>query len=204
MTSSDELIAFAAEHISYEVEMAANGAAMWRDARAYLSRVVSSSLTVAVLVHLRLLDDFLSRTKRHRDDVLAVDYLDNWQPPDPSPLATTQDRDAVNGQVAHLALRRETGRLWNLADLAKAVLTECQRFFDQVEVEASAYVSAFEVPARITREFLHWHEHGLDLDPHVYTSVEVDGTLGPSPDLIWTTDVATRSFVFPSDVWRGS
>jgi len=203
IATADELSAFASEHISYEVEMAANGAAMWRDARTYLSRVASSSLTVAVLVHLRLLDDFLARTSPTVDDVLAVHYLDNWQPPAPSPLTVMGDRHAVNGQVAHLALRRETSRLWNLADMAKAVLMECQRFFNQLEDEANAYAPSFEVAARITGEFLDWYDQGLYLDLDAYATVEVDGT--PSPDSVGTTsNVVTRSFMFPNDAWRGS
>lgn len=162
------LAAFARRHISYEIGMAATVTQVLHQPPGLHGEALKNVLLESVLVHLRLLDDFVGRaTRAHADDVLALDYLDTWDPVEGGPLG--EFRRPINTQVAHLSIAREAGRLWNVLALTNSVLGECGRFFDSLEAHTSPFVEPFATAASSTSDFLEWAEEMLaepgEVDP---------------------------------------
>src|SRR5687768_15811797 len=87
---SDEDLAVVADDVAYEIGMLGSMLALvrqWDPAMITSHQVYEephlsggyNAYLESLLLHARLLDDFLGRTKRsHSDDVLAVDYVPDW------------------------------------------------------------------------------------------------------------------------------
>lgn len=187
------LAAFARRHISYEIGMAATGTQLLHQPPGLHGEALKNVLLESVLVHLRLLDDFVGRaTRAHKDDVLAVDYLETWDPAEVGPLG--EFRRPINTQVAHLSIAREAGRLWNVLALTHSVLGECGRFFDALETHTSPFVEPFATAAASTFGFLEWAEEILaepaEVDP------AAPGAFGQTLETS-TDPVDVRAFRYP-------
>jgi hypothetical protein len=151
-----ELTAFAEEHIQYEVATLVQAATLWAAAPGLLGPIAHSALLESALVHLRLLDDFLGKDSqyRHKDDVLAIDYLDSWKQ---EYVLDGSDRNLINAQVAHLSMRRQAGQLWDVVGLSTPVLDRCAGFFTQLQAAGSEYTAHFASARRILVDFRSWY-----------------------------------------------
>jgi hypothetical protein len=139
--TDEQLVEFARQHIAYEVGTSANFTVSWYYSQLTASRQVQSALMFATLVHLRLLADFLYREPR-KDDVAATHYLTDWNC-DLDPLGV--ERVEIDGHVAHLTMRRQTRRMWDLVELASGVFHEMKRFLAELEQPTtSRFSNAFE------------------------------------------------------------
>jgi hypothetical protein len=183
--TDDELATFAEQHLAYEVGAAANQAIAWYYSMVTTSRPIQSALLSAVLVHLRLLADFLHRDPRG-DDVAAVHYLSSWESTS-DPLG--MDREAINGHVAHLAMRREVRPMWNPVEVAGAVFWEFTRFLDELAAGGNVgFVEALAPTREIIEGFQVWagsyediglesegvdESHSGDLEPWYQTLPEL-------------------------------
>jgi hypothetical protein len=86
-------------------------AAILHDARPWGLGADGQALLEAVLVHLRLLDDFVgskgqvlpSDPKTRNDDVFAAHWLPTWKP---KRVLSANLRRKINRQVAHLSAAR--------------------------------------------------------------------------------------------------
>ena len=120
-----DLATYAERHVRYEVDMVTG------QARELIRRhpsgmptpttgfpgPIDDALLEAILVHLRLLEDFLGSRKDGRD-VIAEDWLPSWSP---QTFLTCDQRDAINLQLAHMSSERDWGYPWDIA----AMVTEC-------------------------------------------------------------------------------
>jgi hypothetical protein len=145
-----ELVALAEKHIYYEVAMLRGGRAeqnrrraerpdLMRLDRSDPTRIACMAFFEAVLLHARVLSDFLTVAPAdHVDDIWAGDYVPNWQPPSPSPLArvrgvTPSDRplrDSINKQLAHFSLTRLQQHKFYIDHVADEVLRDISTFAD--------------------------------------------------------------------------
>jgi hypothetical protein len=152
---------FAETHIEYEVRML-------REQFAALNQLVQKrsrgrppvgdpflgadgqALLEAILVHLRLLDEFLGGRVPDRRGVYATAWVSAWS----AAGFLGADRDRVDAKVAHLATRRDTLPVFNASDIAPLVevcfvllssfLVDVGRtaessHFDTVRVQVNAY-----------------------------------------------------------------
>jgi hypothetical protein len=82
-------------------------------------------VTECGLLHVRVLDDFFRLPRRTmRDDIIARDFDDRWQP---QAILSTKDRTDVNKKLAHLTTERVHERSWRMLDYfqtASALLGE--------------------------------------------------------------------------------
>ena len=171
----DALEAFGRRHVCYEVWSTANGAARWHLSRSILSAAASAQLAQAQLVHLRALDDFLSRTPTHQADVAAVHYLDTWTAPG-SYLG--EHRDWINSQLAHLSIKRQPTPLWNPLRLTNQVLAGFGDFLEDVHAERGS-VAPFEAAESVIEGFCEWFdvlnaEHLDEAAVNLARSTEID------------------------------
>lgn len=146
----EELDAFAARHLRYEVAMLVAQAGEY--ARRYPAGgpgedgfrcpAYDDALLESTLVHLRLLDEFLSSRGSHRCDVRANDWVsdDVWSPTDQ--WLSHAVRRRINWQVAHLSLCREGRVDWDLRSLAYACCTEFTHFLRAVKTHRPARMPA--------------------------------------------------------------
>lgn len=83
------------------------------------------ALLEAILVHLRLLDEFLGCSGTHQDDVRACDWP-GWVA---SGFLSTTVRRQINAHVAHLSGRRVHGQVWEIPELGEACCERLLEFF---------------------------------------------------------------------------
>ena len=155
-----ELDAFAREHLSYEVRMLI-GQSKSLDERHPSDDQDRQALIEALLVHLRLLDDFLGSkgqveraTEGDRDDVFAGHWVDKWEP---CTFLSDDERKRVNAKVAHLSGRRLTLRDVQPDDIPPLVKKCCERlqeFFEHVERHNQVRAPAFACARRRVEQFL--------------------------------------------------
>jgi hypothetical protein len=134
-----------------------------RDAAADLG-ADGQALLEAVLVHLRLLDEFLGdprQTKRRKkadpDDVFACHWDRRRHPRWKPKRFLGDDRQKLNARLAHLTGRRLKPPDVEPDDLPPLVLKCCERlneFFDHVDAHNHARVTAFACPRERVRQFL--------------------------------------------------
>jgi hypothetical protein len=95
--------------------------------------VLQVALIEAVLVHVRLLDEFHGQTgaNAHPNDVLASHFLPTWTP---TRTLSPPDRDAINAQLAHMSTQRTSGYSWDLATLVTDACRMFVSFVDAVRV----------------------------------------------------------------------
>jgi len=140
--SPDELDRFACEHIEFEIRMLLQQFGLLERRhdleRRYDEDVADTrrnlgadgqALLEAVLVHLRLLDDFLGHPKQAEkqgadagDDVFARHWDENWEP---RRFLSKEERDRVNAQLVHLTARRLTHRGDIQPDELPGLVKEC-------------------------------------------------------------------------------
>jgi hypothetical protein len=103
-STGDDLKAFAERHIAHEVRMLAKLPGAINHQKTVEPRpdpVVLNALYEDLLVHARLLDEFLSNCGDGRS-VKASDYIPDWRPRHSEPVW----RKAANQRVAHLDRHR--------------------------------------------------------------------------------------------------
>jgi hypothetical protein len=110
---------------------------------------VGYGLLESLLVHVRLLDDFLANRRRKGrdgdDDLTARDYRSSWSS---YGFLKTDERSAINKKLAHLTRSRQdhrvnqqwrtTGALdaegnWHRSDLAERALAACTKFIETLD-----------------------------------------------------------------------
>lgn len=123
------------------------------------------ALLEAVLVHMRLLDEFLGdsrqakrRTKDATDDVFARHWDHRRHPRwEPRRFLGNADRQGVNAKLVHLTGRRLTRRDVQPDDIPPLVRECCRllvEFFDHVDAHNHARVAAFACPRQRVTQFL--------------------------------------------------
>jgi heme exporter protein D len=160
--TDEALSAFADKHISYEVSMVCHGVYMWQSAGAMLAPEASFCFIESILIHLRLLDDFLSRRARSTrmdqgerievDDVLALDYFPEWV--SSSDLLSGRRR-AINSYVAHVSMSRDEID-WDIPQLAQSVIEEFARFLSEIQRQRPIFAASFAKAAASVEGFLEW------------------------------------------------
>ena len=183
--SPSELDSFAAEHVEYEVRMLLQQyehlETRWAEVEAANRHDLGSdgqALLEAVVVHLRLLDDFLGDWKqarrpvsrwRHRrrrvfDSVYARHWDVRWKP---TSVLSKKQRKRANAMVAHLSGKRPALGHWQPNELLDPVLKCCvllDVFFDRVAKVSPKRFSAFrpaperDAPQRV-KDFLREKGH---------------------------------------------
>ena len=146
----DELAELARTHLYYEVAMLISGATeehrrtrersdlMCLD-RAHPARTHRTAFFESVLLHARVLDDFLTKPPGYNpDDVWAGDFFTDsqkWIPPEPGPLAGTPSvfpgeavKVSINKQLTHFSLRRLKQTHFYVDQIAFAVIIAMGRF----------------------------------------------------------------------------
>lgn len=111
--------------------------------------VVRNALLESLLVHIRVLDDFLSMEAPARpDDVVAVDFLPSWEP---RRCLTAEERTYVNKRVMHLTAVRGAGPApWEL-DKGREVMRHFREFLRALEASDPAKAQWF-------RRWVQWEE----------------------------------------------
>lgn len=122
----DDLQLFAREHLSYEVWMLDETAALLINMPAEASLVARNALLESFGIHARALGAFLANKGRRKDDVLAKDYSPGWVGDDPNPGLT----ETVNKQVALLTKVRLGKPPINPWDVRERVVAGFRRFID--------------------------------------------------------------------------
>jgi hypothetical protein len=150
-----QLVEIATAHLYYEVAMLRGGLAeqdlrrkRYPDIRtrkydrADPRRIACMAFFEAALMHARVLNDFLAvRPNRYTDDVWAGDYIKDWQPPSPGPLARGQlttyrgrpVKELINKQLAHLSLNRLEQGTFAMQRIVEEVLQDMHRFANDTE-----------------------------------------------------------------------
>jgi len=125
--ASADLETFAKETVTYEVTTMV--AEVDHPNLHGSDRVLAFALLEAVLVHVRLLDDFHGQTsaKAHPDDFTAEHYLPTWTP---RRTLSQSDREAINAQLAHMSIKRVSGYGWRVEAL---VADTCRMFVSFVD-----------------------------------------------------------------------
>jgi hypothetical protein len=149
---------YATGHLTYEIEMATS---MTRYVLASSRRsavVLDNALLEAMLVHLRLLDDFFGskqqlapRNRSATDDVFARHWLPSWQP---RRFLTETQRGRANAQITHLAARRRWNHRWPLPQMTSRCCRTLLRFVDELEQEAPQRAKAFAKARGIAQAWL--------------------------------------------------
>jgi hypothetical protein len=137
------------EHVAYEIKMLQGTAVLLRMG-VIGTGALQNALLESALVHLRLVDEFLSLPKGNRaDDVVAKDFLPTWEP---KQVLTESAREDINKRVHHLTTRRiGQQRLWPL-DLCHDAVRVCIDFLVQLESDEPQRAAWF------TRHGVRWIE----------------------------------------------
>lgn len=141
-----ELAALAENHLHYEVAMLRGSIAEYSQRynanlnittlpRNDAGRIACMAFFEVVLLHSRILDEFLVGPPR-QDDVVAADYIPNWVPPAPRPLDRVQQvaasalvvRSSINKQLAHFSLERLQQSRFYVEQVANEVLHDIAVF----------------------------------------------------------------------------
>ncbi|MFI5455643.1 MAG: hypothetical protein ACHRXM_09345 [Isosphaerales bacterium] len=117
----DDLVA-ASKHLVYEIEMLFGTA---RELRTSHSEFVTNALVESFTIHGRVLYSFFFGCRRFDDDILASDYVQNWENtrPDPMPPALKELDWRVGKEIAHLTSKRlsitEADKQWDCEALVE-------------------------------------------------------------------------------------
>lgn len=140
---------------------------------------VGYGLLESLLLHVRLLDDFLANRRRRgpkgRDDLTAKDYNSSWSG---NGFLTPDERSAINKKLAHLTRSRQDHRIyeiwrtsdaldaegsWHRGDLTERALATFNYFIETLDPGTKElfepdltkawkyYLWAFEVRAEVQR-----------------------------------------------------
>jgi hypothetical protein len=143
-----------AEHVAYEAFMLAGTTQLIEKnfpppsrVKAPMRDVVRNALLESSLIHIRVLDDFLSRYAPARtDDVVAGDFLSSWEP---RTCLTQDERDYLNKRLMHLTTVRAEGPApWQLGK-ARELMNNFREFLQALEAHDPAKTEWF-------RRFVGW------------------------------------------------
>ena len=111
--------------------------------------VIRNALLESLLVHIRVLDDFLGmEAPAQPDDVVAVGFLPSWEP---RRCLTPDERAYVNKRVMHLTTVRGAGPApWQL-DKAREVMRHFREFLQALHASDPAKAKWF-------RRWVQWEE----------------------------------------------
>jgi len=148
MPKTEKELAEAAKHISYEWGMLRGAAESdWHrlpvTAGSFQKLINSNARTELVLLHARLLYDFLFTFSDDGDDVQAPDFLEgaaatNWRKDRPRLAKTycpilTKDRRRLNKRLFHLSYKRETlPKGWDMRGIVAELSNALQYFKSQL------------------------------------------------------------------------
>jgi hypothetical protein len=147
--TDQELDTFA-QHVAFEISMLVEQVEYYIDTHGPVFPASSSpspeeeALLESSLVHIRLLDEFLACSGRHRDDIRA-DFWPGWNA---RGFLKPDVKQAINAQVAHLSARRGTYQ-WDLALYARDCCTAMLTFFASIP---AARLAAFNRTPAWTRQ----------------------------------------------------
>lgn len=146
----DQLEEIATKHLPYEVAMLIGANKQHREWQAKTPRLDTLALDdpqrvtctmwfEGVLIHARVLHEFLTIGDRKRsDDVWAGDFLADWNAPNPGPLnraiSASPDLDVkktIDKQLAHMTIRRINKVGFVVSHIAAAVVEDMRLFTDQ-------------------------------------------------------------------------
>jgi hypothetical protein len=109
-------------------------AAIWLHEHTNQDLMVHNSVLEALLVHARLLDDFLGTPadKAFKDDVVADHFptLSRWAP---QRVLSSDLRSEINAHLAHLALRRTPDMVWQTNVITRDICQALVAFIDALE-----------------------------------------------------------------------
>jgi hypothetical protein len=137
-----------AEHVAYQAFMLAGTTQLIEKDFPPPSRVkegvrdvVRNALLESSLVHVRVLDDFLSMYAPGRpDDVVAIDFLTLWKP---RTCLTRDERDYVNKRLMHLrTVRGEGPAPWQL-EKARELMNNFREFLQALDTHDPAKAEWF-------------------------------------------------------------
>lgn len=137
-----------AEHVAYEGFMLSGTTQLLELDFPPLDRVeptvrlvTRNALLESSLVHIRVLDDFLSMKEAAQpDDVVAVDFLPSWEP---RSCLTPDGRASVNKRTMHLTTVRGDGPApWQL-DKGREVMRNFRTFLQALHASDSAKAEWF-------------------------------------------------------------
>ncbi len=144
-----------AEHVQYEIDEFRN--AIRKLAGLKESGPDWNSRIELLLLHFRNLRDFFLDTTRIKDDVLARDYVDSWNPkPDP---IFDQTREAINKRLAHLTLTRLWP--WNppLKEMNGAIESIISDFKQDLTPEQARWFPRLDSPAAVVLAVSNYSTH---------------------------------------------
>jgi hypothetical protein len=128
-------------HVAFEVGMLVDQIEVFVDLYGALFPMGSDTaspeaqaLLEAVLVHLRLLNEFLGCRSRHPDNVRACDWP-GWSA---NEFLSEDMREEMNAHVAHLSCRRSTEQQWDLTELGRDCCAHVLNFFNAIPPERLA------------------------------------------------------------------
>jgi len=106
----------------------------------------------AFLVHVRVLDNFLGKSRPREEDVLAVDYCPEYEP---EVAISEADRLDIDRRVAHLTLRRTDDFRWGGRErLQRDVFRQFRVFMSSLREHYPARVEWFEPRFHGARKFV--------------------------------------------------
>jgi hypothetical protein len=154
--SDAELDAFARQHVGYEIRTVVTLAAMFADRNPNgvpleggFGNPIDDALLEAVLVHLRLLGDFLGSRRMSARDLHASDWVPDWRG---RAWLANDVRARINAQVAHLSKERDPSFDWRIRDYAYACCGALDEFVRAVRANCPDRSPAFsEVEATIAQ-----------------------------------------------------
>jgi hypothetical protein len=131
MAESPQTLALASDHLYYEITML-RFAACQLAARQAERDEPKNALLESFAIHVRNLRNFFfkKQSSRLKDEILAIDYLDNWNPPKSEYLGRIEGK--INEEISHLSYKRIEISLeaknWNV-DLIVAELEQALTAF---------------------------------------------------------------------------
>lgn len=156
-SGEDELNTYAERHVHYEIDM------VTRQARRLVTRhptgmpspgtgfpcEVDDALLEALLVHLRLLNDFLG-PRKHPRDVVASDWLPSWES---RGFLTEEQQRRINKQLAHLSCDRDWGFKWDVRAMTTACCLALKEFFEALEHDEPRRAKAFRASRKLVEQW---------------------------------------------------
>jgi hypothetical protein len=113
-------------------------------------RRLTCALLESFLLHTRVLHDFFYK-KRTRDDVIASDFVPDWErvrPPLDPYLSDPDRRTRLDKALAHLSLKRVEYEVrekkWNVDAICAAIEAPMKRFLASLSPEVGAWFKAGE------------------------------------------------------------
>jgi hypothetical protein len=146
--SSADLERFAKEAVTYEVTTMVVEAG--HPTLHGSDPILRIALLEAVLVHVRLLDDFHGQSgANYPNDITADDYLPTWSP---KRTLSQPARQAINAQLAHVSIHRITGYTWPVETLVADTCRTFVSFVDQLQASDPARAVWFAAAYQVAKQ----------------------------------------------------